>query len=382
MVFPGIDSHAGSARRWAHDADLAGLLFAERADILQAHFQRIVLDGGRNQFFGFRFHFVERLQNFFRYVRINVPAHAAHKVHAVRFAISGDLFRQPHDRFADAPGLHKNSIKAEVMHRQSKPEQMTVYALEFQHHRADVFGPRRDLYPGRRLHSHAVRGAVHESADAADTLCYERHLVVIKNRLRQLLDAAMGVESPIVRADDLLAFDIEPEIGLFLQCREERPDAENGRLLLVFLAFAQRRLQFGNARRLEIIGNVFAQRIHILGPVVRDHQAPRIGMPFGNDAHHVAHFPFMPVGARDDVGQGGDAGVRRIHNFLKRHDQFVLVQRENIGDLIGAVDRVFIRAGRNDQAGLHRIEKIVRNLRHPFLVYRQEQPLRVGLFAR
>ena len=68
-------------------------------------------------------------------------------------------------------------------------------------------------------------------------------------------------------------------------------------------------------RRIEVL----AQRVKILGPVVVQHQAPRIRVSLRLETQKVAHLALIPVGRRDSRRHRRETGVALVDGRLDRH---------------------------------------------------------------
>ena len=88
------------------------------------------------------------------------------------------------------------------------------------------------------------------------------------------------------------------------------PEAQRFELLLLVLCGEGKRLHFGRPRRM-----VFAQGMTL--PPGRHEEPPRVGVALKGDAEHIENFPFIPVGARPETGDGGHGGLPRRKRGLE-----------------------------------------------------------------
>lgn len=157
-----------------------------------------------------------------------IPADSADEAEAVGFAVAGDFLGDPHDRFADAEGLHEERVEADDVAGQTDPEQVAVEAFDLQHDRADVLGAGGEAGGRRRFRPTARRRRCGRNGNPADAFRGHRDVVVAENRFGELLDAAVGHEPAVLAAADRFAVDVEAEMGGFVEGGMEGTERHDG----------------------------------------------------------------------------------------------------------------------------------------------------------
>ena len=123
---------------------------------------------------------------------------------------------------------------------------------------------------------------------------------------------------------------------------------------------------------------ILAQRMHAIGPAVRQHQALGIGMSHRFDADQVADFALRPVGRRNRAGDAVDPRV--IGRQVSEHaaQQVILVECEIVRHQEISRERPVIRSDADHVAGIEIAKEMPADALHLRRIDVQEQTAVTG----
>ena len=228
MVAPTVYVYSRGPRYRTYESHVFAVLFVGNAYVSCPLLDVSVFYDGGDDRMPFALEFVEKLPELGPDFRGDVPAHSTHLAEPVGLTVAGDLFRHPHDRLTDTPALHEEGVEADQVTGKPYPQKVAVETLDFEHDGADVFGPRRRLDGGGVFYRLDVGDAVDAAADAADPFGHHRYVVVGKDGLGKLFDAAVNHEAAIFTTAHYFSLYVEAEVGRFVKGGMKRTEGDNG----------------------------------------------------------------------------------------------------------------------------------------------------------
>ncbi len=308
-------------------AQLTRLFFREDADSLEPRENRRIEDDGIDNSLELGLDLVQHAPDVLHGGFVDVEAHSADEVRGVVLAVAGDALHEPHHRFSDAPACMRMVSNPMMCPASPTQSRWLWIRSNSRSRRADVLGAHRHIYAARILDGLAVSAGVNLPAYPAYLLRDEGNLVVVQLTVAQLLDRAMVVETAVVRADDALAVEEQPEVGGLLQGRIEGAERYDRGALRGFLS--RRGILRLGCKSLVVI-ELPAKRMYALGEIVGQDQSARIGMIHRHDPDHVEGFSLGPTRSRDIRGHGTDLWIVCGNGRLDDEELPLLVERENV----------------------------------------------------
>ncbi|CCJ88335.1 hypothetical protein BN132_263 [Cronobacter turicensis 564] len=340
---------AGVAARAHHRPDVtevAGDLRVETANARRALFDIRRAEQNAHQILHLPAHLLGQLTGLDHVIFQQIAANTANQVHAVGFTRAGQDLRHLHGRFAHPEKLHKAGVEADKVTRQAEVQQVAVQPLDFQQNSADRLRAFRHLNAHRVFHRRGIGRTVGEPADAADAVGEKRHFVVAHAGFGEFLHAAVDVKEPVVGVDDVFTIHEQPEVARLVGGDMQRADGH-----YIIFGVAQFVDKFvglfiaGRRRALAVIHAVFAQRIKVVRPVIRQHQTTLIRQTNRNQTIHIAHFALAPHGGGHARRHGRELRFIRIHLDPHRYPALhALLHREHVVDRIAAAELALVVA--------------------------------------
>ncbi|CCK06808.1 hypothetical protein BN128_662 [Cronobacter sakazakii 696] len=304
-----------------------------------------------------------------------IAANAANQVHAVGFARAGQDFRHLHGGFTHAEKLHKAGVEPDKMARQTEIQQVAVQPLDFQQNGADRLRALRHLNTHRVFHRRGVGRTVGKAADTADAVGEKRHFVIAHAGFGEFLHAAVDVKEPVVGIEDVFAIHEQPEVARLVGGDMQRADGHHvifgiaqliDELIGFFIA--------GRRRALAVIHAVFAQRIEVVRPVIRQHQAALIRQADRDQTIHIAHFALAPDGGGHARRHRRKLRFIRVHLDTHRYPALhALLHREHVVDRVAAAELALVVAKQHRQPAALLVVKKLHHFRQIIDFHRDRQ---------
>ena len=196
--------------------------------------------------------------------------------------------------------IHKQCIDAGFVRSNTQPQQMTVDAFEPRNNLPDCLGPHRDFHLRQLFHAHGIGHRVDVRADTAYAL-EEIQVLDPVAAFSRLLDAAMGISKTHPRRRHDLPVDCELEVARLLQRRMLRSNG-NDKGVASDNAFVRQLVRVtARDRRGLFDGEIPAEGVHILRPVIREEQSLAGPGTCDLEAKHFMQFALEESRWRDDI---------------------------------------------------------------------------------
>ena len=282
-----------------------------------------------------RAHLADQLNGFHPLLFEEITAHTADQVGSVSFTGTGQQFGHGHGFFTHTEELHKAGIKTGKVAGEPDIQQVAVQTLHFQQYAADGMRTLRHIDTQRVFHGCGVRHAVGKAADTAHAVRQESDFVIPHTGFRQFFHAAVDVEHAVVRIDNPLSVNEQTEVARFIRGDVQRADWHNAR---IFFAVVDKLVSLGiggRCRTLTVIHGVFAQRIEIIRPVIRQHQTAFIRQTHRTQPVHITDLTLAPhrrrharCDRREFLGDRADIRLHGDPAFFTLFHRECIVNRE------------------------------------------------------